>query len=222
MVTLLRQSDPELKYQVFTRLNTGGETLEPQEIRNAAFRGKLNDLLFKLSGAPFLRRQLKIRNEREPTFLRMLDVEFVLRFFTIGSTWTDFTGDYRRSMDRYMDENRNVSSGKLQELEKNFTISLSRCEKLWGTDAFKRFDGTTFRNQFLAGMYDAQMVATEQLSSSQFNKALAKKDEVRLQTKNLFEDPKFESSVRVGTNNKSSVEYRISQVRKLLIAFSAE
>ena len=32
VITLLKQSDPELKYEVFLRLNTGGEKLKAQEI----------------------------------------------------------------------------------------------------------------------------------------------------------------------------------------------
>jgi hypothetical protein len=34
VITLLRQTDPNLKYEVFLRLNTGGEKLLAQEIRN--------------------------------------------------------------------------------------------------------------------------------------------------------------------------------------------
>ena len=47
VITLLRQSDPELKYEVFIRLNRGGIQLNPQEIRNVAFRGPLNDLIYE-------------------------------------------------------------------------------------------------------------------------------------------------------------------------------
>src|SRR5690606_38139680 len=53
VITLLNQSDSILKYEVFNRLNTGGDKLNPQEIRNAAFEGKFNDLLVKLSESNF-------------------------------------------------------------------------------------------------------------------------------------------------------------------------
>ena len=49
VVTLLKQTDPLLKYEVFLRLNRGGEALNPQEIRNVAFRGLLNDRIYGLS-----------------------------------------------------------------------------------------------------------------------------------------------------------------------------
>jgi hypothetical protein len=66
VVTLLKQSDPELKYDVFERLNTGGERLNAQEIRNVAFQGPLNDLIYgELCEAPFLLGQLKITEPKE-------------------------------------------------------------------------------------------------------------------------------------------------------------
>lgn len=106
VVTLLKQSDPDLKYEVFERLNTGGEALFAQEVRNAAYRGSLNDLLFELSAAPFLRQQLKIVKNSEPAYLQMQDVEYVLRFLTMQASWKNFSGDYRRSMDKFMEANR--------------------------------------------------------------------------------------------------------------------
>ena len=216
VITLLKQSDPELKYEVFERLNTGGEALYPQEIRNAAFRGSLNDLLFKLSKEKFLRQQLKISKDTEPAYLQMLDVEYVLRFLTMRSVWNDFSGDYRRSMDRFMERNREPATSKLSELGKSFTEALTRCEKFWGKEAFKRFDGPNTRNQFLAGMYDAQMVGVTLISANRAEKLASKSMEIRRATRALFENGPFEKWVRSGTNTRSSVEGRIGAIKTML------
>ena len=48
-IIILRQSDRDLKYEVFQRLNTGGAPLNAQEIRNNTFYGPLNDLVMGLS-----------------------------------------------------------------------------------------------------------------------------------------------------------------------------
>lgn len=90
-VTLLRQSDPATKYEVFHRLNSGGEPLNAQEIRNVIYRGPFNDLLVGLSEQPFLRKQLKIRDTRSPAYRAMTDVEYVLRYFTLRATWEQFS-----------------------------------------------------------------------------------------------------------------------------------
>lgn len=217
VVTLLKQSDPELKYEVFQRLNTGGEALYAQEIRNAAFRGPLNDVLINLSNLDFLRQQLKITKNTEPAYLQMQDVEYVLRFFMMHSTWRNFSGDYRRSMDEYMEANRNPGEAKLKSLRKLFTESIQRCENLWGDEAFKRFGPDGVRNQFLAGMYDAQMVAVSLLTAQQTAKLVSKPQKVVAATQKLFADTDFESWVRYGTNTKSSVEKRITSVHEMLV-----
>lgn len=218
VVTLLKQSDPDLKYEVFERLNTGGEALFPQEIRNAAYRGTFNDLLFELSNSPFLRQQLKIIKSNEPAYLQMLDVEYVLRFFTMRATWQDFSGDYRRSMDRFMEENRDPSASQLRAMRRDFTEALGRCEEFWGEHAFKRFERDGVRNQFLAGMYDAQMVAVSRLTSKQVVSLSQKSQRIKTATQRLFgRGEEFESWVRYGTNTKSSVVNRINAITTLLV-----
>lgn len=94
-VSLLRQSDPNLKYEVFHRLNSGGEPLNAQEIRNVLYRGSLNELVVKLGDDKFLRGQLKIRNSKSPNYRKMLDAEWVLRFLTLNESW-DEAGTRRR------------------------------------------------------------------------------------------------------------------------------
>lgn len=219
VVTLLKQSDPELKYEVFERLNTGGEALFPQEIRNAAYRGPLNDLLILLSGSSFLRQQLKIVKNTEPSYLQMQDVEYVLRYLVIQNEWQNFSGDFRRSMDRFMEVNRYSSAAQILNFKSSFSTALGRCEQFWGTNAFKRFDGVDARNQFLAGMYDAQMVGVSLLTTAQAAALSTKQAEIATATTELFnEGSEFEGWVRYGTNTKSSVQKRVSAIKDMLVA----
>jgi len=44
-IVILNESDEEIKYEVFERLNLGSIQLTPQEIRNNTLRGSFNDLL---------------------------------------------------------------------------------------------------------------------------------------------------------------------------------
>ncbi|MBB3797085.1 hypothetical protein FHY17_001313 [Xanthomonas arboricola] len=216
VITLLKQSDPDLKYEVFERLNTGGEALFPQEIRNAAFRGSFNDLLFKLSDSSFLRKQLKITKNIEPAYLQMQDVEYVLRFFTMRNDWKGFSGDYRRSMDSFMEQNKDATPNKLAQFKKSFNSAIERCQEFWGDDAFKRFDGSGVRNQLLSGMYDAQMVGASLISESVYSNLIGKSVQIKRRTRKLFESGPFESWVRSGTNTRSSVLGRISAIKDLL------
>ncbi len=213
-ITLLRQSDPDLKYEVFQRLNTGGEPLNAQEIRNVAFRGPLNDLVYRLAGAEFLRQQLKIRNDRAPSYRNMLDAEFVLRFLTLVESWQSFSGDLRRSMDRYMAKHQEPSPQELWTLETRFTAALASCQRLWGSHAFQRPVPGGWRDQALAGMYDAQMVAVTCLEAKQLERL--DPTAVQKETRQLFGEAQFEIAVRQGTNTPQRIRYRISRLERRL------
>ncbi|MCQ5098288.1 DUF262 domain-containing protein [Blautia producta] len=67
-------------YQIFERINTGGRTLKPQEIRNCVYHGDFNKLLVELNKNANWR---KIYNDGvEDT--RMADIELILRMFAFG------------------------------------------------------------------------------------------------------------------------------------------
>ena len=217
VVTLLKQTNPDLKYEVFTRLNTGGEPLLPQEIRNAIFRGPLNDLIYELGETNFLRQQLKIESKKEAAFKEMQDVESVLRFLCISENWEKFSGDMRRTLDDFMGLHKNSSRAKLLKFKNKFHIALSRCEELWGVNAFRRYAQTDYRDQFLAAVFDAEMIAASELTEQQFQKIQKNKTKLEKNMKSLFADDKFENAVRVSTNTPSKVVYRINAVKKLLL-----
>jgi hypothetical protein len=217
-VTLLRQSDSDLKYEVFHRLNSGGEPLNAQEIRNVLYRGPLNDLVVHLGEHPFLRNQLKIRNEKSPNYATMLDAEWVLRFLTLRELWENFSGDLKYSMDRFMAEHQQEGPMLLNAMASDFLATLEVCESLWGDVAFKRSEHGQWRDQALAGMYDAEMVAVHILDPSSFLKL----DDIRPRaldlTSKLFEEnPAFSEAVRTGTNTPSRLRARVEIMASALM-----
>lgn len=218
VVTLLKQTNPELKYEVFTRLNTGGQPLLAQEIRNALFRGTLNDLIYDLGRENFLRKQLKIQTEKEAAYKEMQDVESALRFLCISEQWQSFNGDMRRTLDAFMELNKGATKNKLASYRNKFKIALDRCETLWGDHAFRRYDQSMYRDQFLAAIFDAEMVAASELTDAQFHKLCTVKGMLEKPMKALFADEHFENAVRVSTNTPSKVTYRIKAVKTLLLS----
>lgn len=216
VVTVMRQTPEWVKYEVFLRLNTGGQPLNAQEIRNVAFSGALNDLLLTLSEHPFLRHQLKIKNESSPAYADMSDVEFVLRFFTMASDWEGFSGNLRDALDQFMLQHADLTDRNANSLASRFTGAIESCAQIWGADAFKRFDGQQWRDQMLGGVYDAQMVAADLLGPSGLQRALADPAAARDAMATLFREPEFEASVRTATNTPSRVRYRIERVADLL------
>jgi len=219
VITLLRKSSPLLKYEVFIRLNRGGESMEPQELRNVAFRGPLNDLIMSLSASPFLSNQLKIKDESSSAFKLMADVELVLRFLTLREHWETFSGSLRTAMDRFMAENASASKGELKNYATRFQRAIRGCENLWGAHAFQRpAPNNSWREQLLNGVYDAQMVAVDQLSDADVAVLSTKTEQVQNSMRQLFEAKDFDRAAREATNTPSRVKYRINEVVKQLRA----
>lgn len=220
-VTLLKQSDPDLKYEVFHRLNSGGEVLNAQEIRNVVFRGPLNRRIYGLAEHPFLRQQLKIEGPRSSAYRKMQDAEFVLRFMTLAHTWESFSGDLSLSMDEFLEENRSLPEPDLDRLAHRFNTALEACADIWGANAFQRPDGDGWRDQALAGMFDAQMVAIDILGDGVIRALIARRDQAIEAVRDLFGDNLFDSAVRQGTNTPSRVAYRISVMAEVLGALAS-
>ena len=210
--TLLRQSDPELKHEVFLRLNTGGEILNAQEIRNVAYRGPTNDLIYKLAQNEFLRRQLKVVPPSSPAYRQMVDAEFVLRFLALERGWMKFRGDLRGTFDEFMNRNRFPPKDTIEDYRTSFLNCITAAEARWGGWAFKRPN----RDQVIAGLYDAQMIALSELSPKQHSLLIQRRSEVHKATDHLFEDSEFDEAVRLGTNTPARLRTRVQKMMSTL------
>ncbi|VWX54457.1 DUF262 domain-containing protein [Novosphingobium sp. 9U] len=218
VITLLKQSHPRLKYEVFIRLNRGGIRLNNQEIRNVAFRGFLNDTIYLAGENALLRSALKIDGPKSAAFQQMQDAEYVLRFLTLNRSWERFSGSLSRSMDDFMLEYRDVDAAAAVDLVRPFHEAMDRTAALWGEVAFQRWDGQKWRQQALAGLYDAQMIAANKLSDVQVQYLSHKQNLIVSQTRELFLNSDFEEAVRLGTNTPSRIKYRIERMYELLIS----
>lgn len=211
VTTLLKQSEPELKYQVFLRLNRGGIRLNNQEIRNVAFRGYLNDTIYEAAENGFLRRALNITGTKSKAYQQMLDAELVLRFLTLRENWRTFSGSFSRSMDQFMIRHKNFGEAESKELVEKFRSTISRVEAIWGEHAFQRWDGEQWRRQTLAGLYDAQMIACDQIDDHMYNVLRQRHERVISETQALFDESSFEEAVRLGTNTPSRMIHRVQR-----------
>jgi hypothetical protein len=220
VTTLLKQSDSALKYEVFLRLNTGGDTLKDQEIRNVAYAGPLNDLIFDLSQAPFLRSRLKITNDKSAAFRNMDDVEHVLRFFMLYERWEATGRSLSEAMDDYMEKHRNDSSPAARNL---FLNSLATCQSIWDEHTFHKPTPSGWRDQLISPLYDAQMIAVALLSKKEIAAIVNHKKSIVKATRELFqENAEFSKAVSQGTNTPSAVRMRIRTMRDMLKTFASK
>lgn len=213
-VMVMRQSADWVKHEVFLRLNTGGQALNAQEVRNVAYAGPLNDRIISLAEHPFLRQQMKIRDASSAAYVQMADVETVLRFLAVSETWRSFGGGFADSLNTFMLENKDEGPSRIERLSDRFLRAVDWCATLWDDVAFRRFDGSIWRDQFLGAVYDAQMVAVNEMPDDALRRIGP--DVARERMARMFADASFEEAVRVSTNTPARVRRRIGGVVEML------
>ena len=162
----------ELRAQVFERLNTGGETLNAQELRNSLYSGPFNDLLVSLSKEKDFTDVWGIPDHAENTladgsvsedlkksvlYKRMTDVEIVLRFFAFQED-AKISGSVRSMLDAVMKSNRNMNEKQIELSRRQFLDSLSLAREVFGDDTFRLPGEDGGRGKLSKPLYDAQIV----------------------------------------------------------------
>lgn len=133
--TVVRQDEPSNDlssiYLVFERLNTGGTTLQPQEVRIALYGGGLIRLLRRANEFDAW------RSIYGPRSKRFKDQELILRFFAF-LYWSD---NYARPMkdflNRYAAENRDFEIQSADDLEAIFVKTTETALSAIGRKAFR-------------------------------------------------------------------------------------
>lgn len=101
---LRKESDSRLRFYMFKRLNTGGEELSHQEIRNCVMRllsPEFNDFIIEMSLNPDFKKC--ISNISDDKLEAKGDQELVLRFFTFKNYRDRYRHDVNPLMDEYME-----------------------------------------------------------------------------------------------------------------------
>jgi 5-methylcytosine-specific restriction endonuclease McrA len=136
-IELRKETHPDVKFEIFERLNVGSVKLKDQELRNCVYRGEYNDLIKDLAENNEDFKQ--ILNTREPQ-KRMQDRELVLHFLAFyNQTYLKYKPPMKRFLNEEMEENRNITSKKMIELEQTFKDSVSLTKTIFGDKAFRRF-----------------------------------------------------------------------------------
>ena len=98
-------TDPHFKYHMFKRLNTGGEGLSPQQIRNCSIRMLSNDFpnfIMKMSKMESF--EVCTEALTDDRILSAIDEELVLRFFALKNRRERFKHDVSDFLTEYMEQ----------------------------------------------------------------------------------------------------------------------
>jgi len=225
-IVLLKESTADeedatlLRETVFDRLNTGGVKLERQEIRNAMYQGRVNDLLLELSRMDAFREIWGIprytENEmntnpdllRNTMFSTMGDLEIILRFFALRHA-EHYTRGMQGFLDLYMVKATKFTDQDADILRTLFVNTLALAGVLYEDQIFRPYDPRTkeWASRPHRAFADAVMVGLSRFVDC--GEALtSRRDMVRERTKQLFFD-KPDGTFTGRGNSKSDVQERI-------------
>jgi hypothetical protein len=139
----------EIRQYVFERLNTGGEKLNPQEIRNCIYAGPFNDMIRDLARSdlftkawgippkePDEPRKVSRELENNRYYSTMADCQIVLRYFAL-SDLTKFRGSMKHTLDNCMLLMQNIPPNIRDSLSKEFLNSLDIAIRVYGDQLFR-------------------------------------------------------------------------------------
>ena len=156
-----KESDPRLRYYMFKRLNTGGEGLSDQEMRNCTIRlldDEFNKVLIKLSKNEDFKKCISTLTEEK--IKQKYDQELVLRFFAFKNYRDNFTHDVGDFMTEYMEvvSDPNIDEITFNDLEEIpvFTKTFKILQNTLGNYAFSRVNEKEhFVSGFVVYHYEA-------------------------------------------------------------------
>lgn len=206
---------PEVKYNLYRRINTGGLVLTAQEIRHAINPGKAADLLRTMGELPSFRQATRnaIRADR------MLDRELALRFAAFSMVPLDkYTGSMDWFLTDQMAQLNKVPEEKRLEILARFDVAMTAARAIFEDDAFRtRFKRTDRRKPINKALFESWSVALGQLSPVEVERAVARRDAIRdRQLRLMNEDEDFVSAIRQSTADPSRVKKRFSTIAGLL------
>jgi len=197
-VIIVEQIDPgdtSSLYEVFSRLNTGGTALSPQEVRNATYHGPFNDMLRDVNKHASWRNIFGTK-EADP---RMRDVELIVRFLAL--TDSAYKKPMKQFISDFMYRNQRLAT-KSKEYRRRFTETANAVYEKLGKRPFHVYRGIN------AAVFDSVMVAFAR------NKTYRK--DIRNRFNRLLENEEYRGFISASTTDEDTVRERIRIAEEVL------
>jgi len=208
---------PEVKFNIFKRINTGGLPLSPQEIRHAINQGAVTQFLVRLADS----KEFKKATDNGVHGARMEDREMVLRFLAFSITpYTAYsTPDFDRFLSNKMAElNKILVFESEQRLwEQRFKRAMNAAYNIFGSDAFRKRYGAKAKRSFVSkALFETWSVNLSKLTDKQLELLTERREQVQSEFINLMNTREFDGAVSQGTGGISKVRMRFERIEKVI------
>jgi len=210
IIRISNNSHPDVKFEIFERLNSGSVTLNAQELRNCVYRGTFNDTLRELANFNDFKKMLGTSTVSN----RMQDSELVLRFLAFyEKTYLNYSSGMKSFLNEFMHEYRNPSKEKTASFENAFKQAASMSFSIFGENAFRKFSvgtaadpGGSWERPINRPLFDIVMWGFTRFEKNQIMKH---SDEIR----NAFielttTDSQFIDAITSATGDKGKTQFR--------------
>lgn len=197
VTALSDKADPNVRYDIFERLNTGGVVLTPQEIRACVYRGKFADFIDELARDENFKSLLKLQEKKSNDGT---SEELVLKFFAYLEDRANFKGDVTEFLNSYMEKQSGGPSIKKQRVL--FKAAAKSLFDVMGGPILRRNVNVTPINLAEAALVAAAELVAAKAPLNPQQEWTNDRELVRMSTK--------------GTNTRNYLEGRIARARELL------
>lgn len=207
-ITFTTESDPDLQYEIFSRLNTGSISLNAQELRNCVYRGEFNDFVKELATDKDF---LTLLGLKEP-HKRMADVELVLRFIAF---YIHPVRNYKSPIKKFLNETMrdfaHITEDKKRQIRNAFHTAVTNLRSLLGENCFRRFkkdkkEGSWEKNSLNVALYDILMTSMARTDITVLMRHLDAVREAYIDL--MVSNQDFIDSIMIRTSDTISVQKR--------------
>jgi hypothetical protein len=161
-IIIKKESNEDIKFEIFERLNTGSIKLNEDEIRNTVYRGRYIKLLAELSENTTFHNLVDLQKYKD----RMIYRGMILRFFALSEkSYINYKTPMKQFCNKQLRDNRNLLDEKYEEFKKRFEHCVELVRLVYGNTAFRRYisaqgdkPGYWSINKVNMALYDVQMV----------------------------------------------------------------
>lgn len=207
-IIIKKESNEDIKFEIFERLNTGSIKLNEDEIRNTVYRGNYINLLAELENDKTFHELIQNDNAKK----RMLYRSMILRFFALSEkTHLNYKPSMKQFCNKELRDNRDLSQEKQKEYRERFAHCVDLVKTVFGHNAFKRYqldkngNGSYGKNLNMS-LFDIQMCGFVNYSK---NEILRNADNIREAMLDLMTtNNDFNDSIEKSTSDKKVLQNR--------------
>lgn len=218
-VNILEKGTPDdVKYILFKRLNTGGVTLKPQEIRTAMFPKSLDTLREMAESDEFLRvtqKKIPVKRQEDKDFVSRFIAFYLLGYEAYNSTM-DLDAFVNFGMKTLC---TTTDYAAIQKMKSDFKRSLCITENIFGDDAFrKRTQRDAPRNPINKAYFEVLTTTFARLTETDEKVLIERKELLKDNLIVLMCRPGFMTSISTGTGMVDRVQTRFKGVAEAVNA----